>query len=228
MTASRAAALPEGGRSMIQVYGSPHSRAFRTLWMLDELGLDYRSIPVDTHAGANRRPEFLALNPNGRVPTLVDGDIVVWESMAINLYLARRYDGGLAPRGIREDAKALQWSFWAVTEVEEALLAYGRNTLFLPEEARNTAAAATSAAQLAKALGVLEAELAERDHLLGDRFSVADLNVASVLFWASLVEFDVSDFPRVRRWLDACLARARESLRSQVVSYWAAARQTDG
>jgi len=213
---------------MIQVYGSPQSRAFRTLWMLDELGLEYQNVEVDTQAGENRRPEFLALNPNGRVPTLVDGDIVVWESMAINLYLARRYDRGLAPRGIREEAKALQWSFWVVTEIEEALLVYGRNTLFLPEQARDASAEETSAAQLAKALGVLEAELAGLDHLLGERFSVADLNVASVLFWAPLVEFDVSGFPRVCSWLDACLARAKESLKSKVVAYWAAARQTDG
>jgi len=213
---------------MIQVYGSPHSRAFRTLWMLDELGLEYQNIAVDTHAGENRRPELLALNPNGRVPILVDGDVVVWESMAINLALAGRYDRGLAPRGIQEEAKALQWSFWVVTEVEEALLVYGRNTLFLPEASRDASAVETSAAQLAKALGVLEAELAERDHLLGHRFSVADLNVASVLFWASLVEFDVSGFPRVRRWLDTCLARAKGSLRSQAAAYWAAARVTEG
>lgn len=212
---------------MIRVYGSPQSRAFRTLWMLDELGLDYQSIAVDTRAGDHRRPEFLALNPNGRVPTMVDGDIVVWESMAINLHLARKYDRGLAPRGSREETKALQWSFWAVTEIEEALLVYGRNTLFLPEQARDAAAAEASAAQLTKALAVLEAEFAERDYLLGDRFSVADLNLASVLFWASLVEFDISGFSRVGHWLDACLARVGESLKSQAVAYWAAARHTD-
>jgi glutathione S-transferase len=213
---------------MIRIYGSPQSRAFRTLWMLDELGLDYQNIAVDTHAGDNRRPEFLALNPNGRVPTLVDGDLVVWESMAINLYLARRYDRGLAPRDEGEETKALQWSFWVVNEVEEALLVYGRNTLFLPGEARDAAAAEAAATQLNKALGVLEAELAERDHLLGDRFSVVDLNLASVLFWASLVEFDISDFPGVGCWLDACLVRASEDLRAQVAAYWAAAGHTGG
>ena len=179
---------------MIQVYGSPQSRAFRTLWMLDELGVEYESIEMDTHAGENRQPEFLARNPNGRVPTLVDGETVVWESMAINLYLVRKYDGGLAPRGAVEEAKALQWSFWVMTEVEQPLLDYGRHTLFLPAAERDAAIVGATAAQLAAALGVLEGELAACDYLLGSRFGVADLNVASVLFWATLVDLDVAAF----------------------------------
>ena len=192
---------------MIVVYGSPHNRGFRTLWMLEELGLPYENVELATRQGETRTPQFLAINPNGHVPTLVDGDTVVWESMAINLYLANRYDGGLAPRGVPEQAAVTQWSFWVVTEVEETLLSYGMHRLFLPEPERDAAVAQTALEKLEAALAVLDAALDRVAYLVGDRFTVADLNVASVLSWVSLVQLDISKYANVRRWLDACLAR---------------------
>jgi glutathione S-transferase len=192
---------------VIQLYGSPHNRAFRTYWMLEELGLAYEGIPKDTQGGETRTPEFLAINPNGHVPTLVDGDLVVWESMAINLYLVEKYGGPLAPTSIEAKAAALQWSFWAMTEVEGHLLTYGMNTSFLPEDERDAQAAEQAHEKLTAALRVLDGVLAKTPYLAGKSFSVADLNAASVLSWTRLVGFDASAFTHVDRWLTDCLGR---------------------
>ena len=192
---------------MIQLYGGPQNRAFRTYWMLEELGLEYEGIPKDTQGGETRTPEFLAINPNGHVPTLVDGDLVVWESMAINLYLAERYGGPLAPSSIAQKAAALQWSFWVMTEVEGELLTYGMNTSLLPEGERDSAAAAEAKEKLGAALGVLDGQLASQPFLAGSSFGVTDLNVASVLSWTRLVGFDIAAHQHVAPWLEGCLSR---------------------
>lgn len=192
---------------MIHVYGSEHNRAFRTFWMLEELGLPYEATRLDTQGGETRTPEFLSINPNGHVPTLIDGDATIWESMAINLYLARKYDGGLAPKSLEDEAAALQWSFWAITEVEGELLKYGMNKSFLPEDQRNPALVSEADEKLSKALGVLDAELSTNNYLAGDAFSVADLNVAAVLSWTALVQYDIAAYPNLSRWLTESLGR---------------------
>ena len=192
---------------MIHLYGSPHNRAFRTFWMLEELGLDYESTQLDTRGGETRTAEFLKKNPNGHVPTLVDGDDVVWESMAINLYLARRYGGELAPDSLAEEAASYQWSFWVMTEVEPNLLGYGMNTQFLPEDERDPKAAAEAGLALEAAMRVLDAELEGKACLSGDRFRVTDLNVAAVLSWTTIMGYDISSHPNVERWLGECLER---------------------
>ena len=92
----------------LEIYGVARSRAFRTLWMAGELGLDYRLIKVDFADGGTRRPEFLAINPNGHVPVIDDDGFRLWESMAINLYLAKKYggDSGLYPQRLEDEARA--------------------------------------------------------------------------------------------------------------------------
>lgn len=192
---------------MIKVYGVPQSRTFRTLWMLEELGLAYEHSPVHFASGETKKPEFLALNPNGKIPVLVDGDTQLWESMAINLYLARRYDGGLQPKSLEDEAHALKWSFWVMTEVEKTLLDVLFNRVILPENERSPDVAAAAEQQLAAPLAVLDGALARRDFLIGDRFSVADLNVAAVLSWARFAGIDLSATPNVERWLTASLDR---------------------
>jgi glutathione S-transferase len=192
---------------MIHLYGSPHNRAFRTFWMLEELGLDYEHTLLDTQGGETRTAEFLKINPNGHVPTLVDGDDVVWESMAINLYLAKKYGGELAPNSIGEEAASYQWSFWAMTEVEPNLLAYGMNTQFLPENERDPKLAAAGGEALEKAMHALDGELEGKAWIAGTQFSVTDLNVAAVLSWTKLMGYDISDHKNVEAWLAECLKR---------------------
>lgn len=192
---------------MIKVYGIPASRTFRTLWMLEELGLAYENIPTHFATGDTRKPEFLAINPNGHIPALVDGDVTMWESMAINLYLAKKYDKGLLPKTLVDECQAIKWSFWAMTEVEPPLLTVLMNRMFLPPDQRDASAVEAAIEKLKKPFAVLDAELAERKYLVGDGYSVADVNVASVLSWVALLSIDITEFANLTRWLDVCTSR---------------------
>jgi glutathione S-transferase len=192
---------------LIKLYGVPRSRAFRSLWMLEELGLPYENVPVNFATGDTRKPEFLKINPNGHIPALVDDDVTLFESMAINLYLARKHDKGLWPRSVADEGRTWQWSFWAMTELEEPLLTHLLHRVIFPEAQRQPAKAEDAAGRAEKPLGVLDAALAGRRHLLGDAFTVADLNVASVLSWARLSRLDLTRWKNVDDWLTRCLAR---------------------
>jgi glutathione S-transferase len=193
--------------SSLKIYGVPGSRAYRVLWMANELGLDYQQIPVHFSDGSANAPEYLAVNPNGRIPAIDDGGFKLWESMAINLYLAKKHDNGLWPKTIEGEAQALQWSFWVMTEVEKPALAALLHRMFLPEGKRDPKLADEGEQQLQKPLKVLDEALARTGYLVGSSFSVADLNVASVLSWARLARVDFSAFPRVKQWLAAALHR---------------------
>src|SRR5258706_17548 len=136
-------------------------------------------VKVDFATGEARRPEHLTLNPNGHVPVIDDDGFILWESMAINLYLAKKYDaGGLYPGRIEDEARAWQWSFWGVTEVERPVLTAMMNRAIYPESQRDLAAADAAEKTLVQPLGVLDGMLARTAYLLGDHFTVADLNVA--------------------------------------------------
>jgi glutathione S-transferase len=192
---------------MIQLYGVRMSRASRCMWMLEELGLPYESVPVG-FTGDTQKPEYKKLNPNARVPTLVDEDgTVLWESMAINLYLAEKYDAGFRPKDPAERGQLLKWSFWGMTEIEPGLIQAFQHRSMLPEAQRDASLGDAGEAQLQRPLAVLEGELGRRPWLLGDRFSAADLNVASVLGIAPMARVDLAKFPKVARWLGECTAR---------------------
>lgn len=192
---------------MIKLYGHLMSRAHRVAWMLKELELPYEHVPVNFLDGSTRRPEYLAVNPNGRVPSIVDDGLRLFESLAINLHLARKYGGRLAPAGLEEESLATQWTMWVVTEVEKPLLFAAANLFLFEAGGRNAAEAEMAMARLARPFGVLEAHLQDRPHLLGDRFTVADLNVASVMTLAPLAQIDLVRWPRMAAWLHACLER---------------------
>jgi glutathione S-transferase len=104
--------------SGLKIYGVAPTRTMRTLWMANELSLDYELVPISPRDGSTTSPEFLAVNPNASVPAIQDGDTTLWESLAINLYLAKKHGGDLAPRDDGEYGLALQWSFWAMGNVE--------------------------------------------------------------------------------------------------------------
>lgn len=192
---------------MIQFYGIRQSRAMRSLWALEELGVPYEHVPTNFATDA-KTAEFKRINPNGRIPALVDGDVTLFESMAINLYLARKYDKtGLWPKSIADEGRAFQWSLWGMTEIEGALLQALMNRIFLPPEQRNEKLAVEAEEKLARPLAVLDGALAGKKYLLGDGFTIADLNVASVLSWALPAKVDLSKTPNVARWLGECSAR---------------------
>jgi glutathione S-transferase len=192
---------------MITLYGVGRSRAMRVLWMLEELGVPFQHEQTHFAKGGSRTPEFLRINPNGHVPALRDGDVVLFESLAINLFLARKYGKGFWPATIDDEGRTYQWTVWAMTELEEPVVTTLIHRMFLPDAQRDAAKAADAASRATKPLGVLEGALADRPHLLGDAFGVADLNVASVLSWAPLAGIDLAPFPRTRAWLTRCTSR---------------------
>lgn len=191
----------------VKLYGIPRSRAFRCLVALEETGVEYELVPTDFTEGA-KSPAYRALNPNAKIPTLVDGDTVLFESLAINLYLMRKY-GALWPRTIEDEGRVFQWTLWTATEIEPAQMQWAYNSFVRPPDQRNPAEARAGAERLQAPLGVLENTLRDRTHLLGADYSPADLQVACVLYTAWFNGFDLSPFPRAKAWLDRCLSRPR-------------------
>jgi len=189
---------------VIKLYGVPQSRAGRCLWALEELGVPYELVPV-SFSGDNKKPEYLAINPNGRVPALDDEGLILFESLAINLHLARKYGSaiGLWPASADDQSRAIQWSLWAANEIEPHAIAHLLNTRMLPEAMRDAAKAKAAVEALPKPLAVLENALAGEQHLLGGGFTIADLNVATVLALAWMGKaFDTAAFPRVTEWIE--------------------------
>ena len=190
----------------ITLYGISGSRAIRSIWAAEEVGLDYEHIP--THFAKDAKSEeYLAVNPNGRIPALVDGDMLLCESMAINLYLAKNYGGDLYPQSPAAEAHAWQWSVWGISEIEPLQMQIVVQKLFTPEERRDEKVTARAEKALARPLAVLDDALSERPYLLGDDFSIADLNVAGVMLLLEMVGFDTSAWPKVHGWLQRCYAR---------------------
>lgn len=190
----------------MKLYGAPYSRAGRCVWMLEEIGKPYENIPTNPRSGETRSPQMLELNPNGHVPVLDDDGYIIWESMAVNLYLAEKHQV-LWPADLKQRGHATQWSFWAMTEVEPPLITLLMNRMFLPEGQRDASAADKAQETLKTPLKVLDGQLSGREYLLGGSFTVADLNVCSVLGMAALLQYDFSPFPQVGAWLGRCNGR---------------------
>jgi len=191
---------------MIKLYGIPRSRTIRPLWMLEELGVPYDNVKV-SFVNETRTPEFLRLNPNGHIPVLQDGSLTLWESLAINLYLVRKHDRGLWPKTVEDEGRAFQWTLWTMTELEEPVLTTLMHRWSFPPEQRDPKKAEDAAERFKTPLRVLDGALAGRQYLLGDAFSVADLNVASVISSAPLAGLDLSSAPNVAGWLARCTER---------------------
>ena len=194
----------------LYIYGVPASRAIRVYWAAEELGLGYESVPVDfkdESAGPTGKgnPAFLAANPMARVPAMDDGTVKLSESLAINLYLARKHGKGLWPATIEGEGRAFMWSFFAVTELDALMVEWARNAIVLPADERDPAKAAQALDKLARPFGVLEAALARTPFLEGPAFTISDLNVSATMFRAR--KMDLARYPNIARWLAACFAR---------------------
>jgi len=192
---------------MIELHGVAASRVFRNLWMLEEIGVAYQHVPTPFLDGALESEAFSALNPNRKIPCLVDGELRMFESLAINLYLARRYAPALWPATIEDEARVYQWTLWAANELEPHLSAIAFQQNRVPEPERDHGVIRAAEAALPRPLGVLDAALAGRSALVGHDFGVADLNVASVLATAVTTRTDFSRFEGVSAWFRCCLGR---------------------
>jgi glutathione S-transferase len=195
------------------IYGIARTRAFRALWMAMELDLDYQHVPIEIGDAGARTPEFLAINPNGRLPVIIDDGFVLFESMAITLYLAKKHaNGTLYPATLEGEAKAWQWSFWAVAEVDRGVNIWSLHAVRLAPAERDATKRDEALAVLAAPFAVLDTALARQDYLLGPDFTVADLNVAAVISRAA--DMDLAARPKLKAWLTRCLERpaARSAL----------------
>jgi glutathione S-transferase len=206
--------LGEHVMSLLRIYGIARTRAFRAIWMAKELGLDYEHLPIEIGPAGARKPDYLAINPNGRLPAIEDNDYVLWESQAITLYLAKKHSlGRLYPATLKGEAKAWQWSLWAANEVERAVNIWSLHAIRLPPADRDAQRLADALAVTAAPFRVLDGALAGDAYLLGGDFTVADLNVAAVISRA--IDMDLSATPRLAQWLKRCLDRpaARAAVR---------------
>jgi glutathione S-transferase len=192
----------------MRVYGYPNTRSVRVLWALEEADAQYTYVQVDLKAGEARRPPFLQINPGGKVPALVDGNLILTESAAICIYVADKYPTAqlLPAPASAERANALQWCFFAMTELEQPLWTLTKHTFALPEKYRVPAIMDTARWEFARAAGVLVQGLGEKEFIAGDRFSVADILLANTLNWARSRSIDLGH-PSLNAYADNMLAR---------------------
>lgn len=205
---------------MLSIYGPKASRAFRTYWLADEIGLEYEQIDIDIFTGQQKSADYLKVNPMGQVPALVDGELSMGESLAMNLYLAKKYGGQVAAQTLEEEAHILQWTLWVATGVETLLPPIIHNRIIMPKAMRDEAAVAAAVSALSVPLARLDAHLSEQPYLVGERFTVADLNVSAVLSMLWIAEIDTAPFGvHLSDWLERCLTRPKcdyEMQRTQV------------
>lgn len=175
---------------MLKVYGCPNTRSTRVVWVLEEAGAEYDYHKVDLLVGAGRQPSYLALNPGGKVPTLVDDDLVLTESAAICNYIGARFPAsGLTPvADSRDRARYDQWCFFVLSELEQPLWTITKHRFALPEKRRVPAIIETARWEFGVAANVLTLGLGQRDYLVGDRFTAADILAAHTLAWARALQ----------------------------------------
>ena len=192
--------------SSLRIYGIARTRAFRALWIAMELGLDYEHLPIEIGAAGARAPEFLKINPNGRLPFIDDDGFVLFESLAITLYLAKKHSTGkLYPAALEDEAKTWQWTSWALNEVDRGVNIWSLHAVRLPAADRDAAKRDEALKVIAAPFKVLDAAVTKQTYLLGNDFTVADLNVAAVISRA--IDMDLSAVPNLKAWLTRCLER---------------------
>ncbi len=193
---------------MKQLYGMPQTRSFRALWALEEAGAEYEYQVVNLGKGEGQTPEFQKLNPGGKLPVLVDGDLVLTESAAICSYIADCYpDKGLIP-GVGTAARAMynQWCFFVLSELEQPLWTISKHKFALPKEYRVREVIDTAVFEFHRAARVLEAGLAGREYLVGAQFTMADLLAAHTLSWAKAFKVE-HEIPGLDPYLSRIIAR---------------------
>ncbi|MDG0816258.1 glutathione S-transferase family protein [Bdellovibrio svalbardensis] len=192
---------------MIEVYGSPRSSAGRVYLMLEELGLKYKTMPMDMKNKEHKSPEFLALNPNGKVPCLKENDYVIWESIAINQYLAEKYMPEMLGSTPEEKGHVAQWSVWAMTELQPPLVDILIQMIFVTEDKRNHSVIEKAKEKIPGLMNILNQALTNKDYLVGGKFSVADINMASVVSILTHLHMDVSPYKNVQHWMEKMNSR---------------------
>lgn len=194
----------------LTIYGSARSRTIRTLWAAKELNLTYDHVDIVPGPTGSRLPDMMAINPNGHIPFIVDDGTMLCESLAINLYLARKAGGPLAPANLTEEGLITMWSFWASNEIEPHALQALYHTLYHPEDQRDPKVVEAALLAVESPLSVLETHL-QNHHgfLVGGRFTMADLNLACVIFYLRGTPQALASKPNISNWYRAALDRPK-------------------
>ncbi len=193
---------------MIRLYGPLNSRAARCLWMLEELAIPYEHVPLDDMSREERRKAISKVTLTGKAPAMEDGSLKLFESTAINLYLAAKYDDReLWPPTQAQRAHVLQWAFFAMTELEPSIVTIFMQKFVHKGDDHNEAAAQAAESALTEPLDTLEKKLTKRSHLLGDQFTAADLVCVSVLDMLRMLQVDLAAWPNVEKWMNGCTDR---------------------
>jgi len=203
---------------MLKIYGLYRSRATRNIWLCDELGVPFTLVPViqayrlpDPNAPDaplhTKSPEFLKINPNGHIPSIDDDGLILHESLAINLYLANKHGGSLAPEDVSENGLMTTWTAWALTEVEPQSIQVLYHRVAKPEAERDAKVADAAIAALKAPFAVLDKALAGTGYLVGGRFTVVDINVAECVRYAMAAPELFEANPNLKAWLTKVQAR---------------------
>ncbi|KVK75146.1 glutathione S-transferase [Burkholderia cepacia] len=193
----------------MKLYGFAGTRSQRALWGLKELDADFEFVSVNLLQGEHKRPEFLRLNPAGKVPVLVDGDLVIPESAAIVLYLADKYpEKALLPVDPALRAQAYRWVMFAVTELEQPLWRITRHSFLYPPEKRSPADIELAREDFRTMAAILDKHMEGREFIVGDALTVADCVTAYLIDWAGECNL-IESFPHLRAYLERLYARPK-------------------
>jgi glutathione S-transferase len=191
----------------MKLYEFAPTRSIRVRWTLQELGVAFEAVTIDMMAGEHRSPQFLKINPAGKIPVLVDGDLTLTESVAICVYLAEKYrERDLIPNDPRERARLNQWLLFTATELEQPLWRIARHTNLYPKDKRLPAEIELARSDFTAMAKVLNEHMDGRTFVLGNRVSVADFVLAYTLDWAQLVKL-LGGLPRLEAYVERMYAR---------------------
>lgn len=194
---------------MMKLYGLGPTRSLRARWALQELDAEFEFVPINLLAGENRHPDFLRLNPTGKLPVLVDGDLVLTESAAIVMYLAEKYGAkGLMSADLSQRAQVYRWSMFAVTELEQPLWRIARHSFLYPEDKRLPEDIALAKEEFVSMAAILDRHMDGREFIVGDTISVADCVTAYVLDWGNENGL-IDDYSNLKAYLERMYARPK-------------------
>lgn len=195
---------------MLKVYGQYRSRAFRVIWLCKESNIPYEHVDVTINVAnaTAKEPWYVEINPNARVPSIGDDGVKMWESAAINLWLAEKYQSPLWPATLAEKAPVLQWAFYVANDVEPNMITVMQHRVMFPPEKRNAALADDADARLQPRLAILEEHLSRHRYFSGGKhWNMADFMVASVCYSFFAMKYDLAKFPHFQKWLAASIER---------------------
>jgi glutathione S-transferase len=199
----------------VKLYEFPPTRSIRVRWTLQELGVDFEAVRVNLAAGEHRKPEFLAINPAGKLPVLVDGDLVLTESVAIVVHLADKYpEKRFLPADPRGRAEAMRWLLFTATELEQPLWRITRHTVLYPEAKRLPGDVALARAEFTAKAQVGDRHMVVREFVVGDSVTVADFVLGYTLDWAQLVGL-LDGLPRLEGYMERMYDRPAAPMRIQ-------------